>query len=451
MTTPPAPSRTRRERWAAALGLHRPELRAWAMYDWGNSAFATTIMAAVLPIFYADVAASTLPENLRTAYWAYTTSIALLIIAVLSPILGAMADYLGAKKKFLLFFLTLGIVFTSFLFFVDSGEWVFASVVFIVANIGFAGANVFYESLLPHIAEPDEVDRVSTAGYAMGYVGGGILLAVNLAWIMAPDRFGFADAGAATRWSFVSVSVWWALFAIPLFRRVPEPPRRSRAGEVTGQSPIRVGIARVVGTLSEIREYRQVFLFLVAFWFYNDGIGTIIKLATIYGREIGIGQVHLIGALLLVQFLGIPFTFLFGGLASRIGPKRGIYVALMVYTVISVIGYGMRTPAHFWMLAVCVATVQGGAQALTRSLYASLVPRTKSSEFFGFFSVSAKFAGIFGPLLFGLIGQLTGASRLSILAISLFFLFGMLLLSRVDVEAGREQARRADAEMLAGA
>jgi len=421
------------------------------MYDWANSAFATTVMAAVLPIFYADVAASTLPENLRTAYWAYTTSIALLIIAVLSPVLGAMADFLGAKKRFLLFFMVLGVVFTSFLCFVDPGEWLFASAVFIVANIGFAGANVFYDSLLPHVADRSEIDRVSTTSFAIGYIGGGILLAANLAWIMAPERFGMADAGVATRWSFLSVSVWWAVFSIPLFRRVGEPPRLAREDEVGRTSALGVGLTRVMATLKEIRQYREVFLFLVAFWFYNDGIGTIIKLATIYGREIGIGTTHLIGALLLVQFLGIPFTFLFGGLAERIGPKRGIYLALVVYTGISVIGYRMTTPAHFWALAICVATVQGGAQALTRSLFASLVPRSKSSEFFGFFSVSAKFAGIFGPLLFGLIGQLTGASRLSILAISGFFLVGMFLLSRVDVEEGRRRAMAEDARMVEAA
>jgi len=431
-----------------ALGLHRKELRAWAMYDWANSAFATTIMAAVLPIYYSDVAASTLPAHLRSAYWGYTTSAALLLIALVSPVLGAAADYLGAKKRFLAGFLALGVTGTALLYFARTGDWLFASTVFVLGNLGFAGANVFYESLLPHVADAREIDRVSTAGYAMGYVGGGLLLAVNMAWIVRPELFGMADAGEASRWAFVSVAVWWLLFSVPLFRRVREPEARLEPGEVLELNPVRVGFSRVLETLKELRRHRQVFLFLLAFWLYNDGIGTIIKMATIYGREIGIGTSDLIGALLLVQFLGIPFTFAFGALADRIGTRRGIYLALCVYVSISVFGYFMDEAWHFWALAGGVATVQGGAQGLSRSLYASLIPRGKSSEFFGFFSVSSKFAGIFGPLLFGVVAQLTGGSRLSILSLVVFFVGGIVLLSRVDEEEGRRVARGEDRELV---
>ncbi len=438
-----------RSRWLNALGLDRKEVRAWAMYDWANSAFATTVMAGVLPVYYATVAGADLPGNRATVYWAYTASIALAIIAVLSPVLGAVADYLGAKKRFLAVFAALGIAGTSLLYFVRSGDWLFASCVFIVANIGFAGANVFYESLLPSLASDEEIDRVSTAGYAVGYVGGGVLLAVNLAWILMPERFGFADGGVASRASFVSVAVWWAVFSVPLLRRVPEPERKLEEGESLSANPVGIGFARVWETLRELKGHKEIFIFLLAFWLYNDGIGTIIKMATIYGSEIGIGESHLIGALLVVQFVGIPFTFGFGFVAGRIGAKRGIYVALAVYTAIAMLGYFMEYAWQFWTLALMVAMVQGGSQALSRSLFASMIPEGKASQFFGFFSVSAKFAGIIGPLLFAVVGQITGGSRLSILSLIVFFVGGMALLSLVDVEAGQRKARAEDATLVA--
>ena len=417
------------------------------MYDWATSAFATTVMAAVLPIFYHGYAGVTLEENLRTVYWGYTQTVALVIIAILSPVLGAAADYLGAKKKFLTGFAALGVLGSFLLSFTGEGEWLFASAAFIVGNIGFAAGNVFYESLLPHVAHPDEVDRVSTAGYAIGYVGGGLLLAVQLAWISWPQRFGMADAAQASKLAFASVALWWAIFTIPLLRRVTEPARRLETNEFLAMNPLRVGMNRVVETFKEIRRHRQVFTFLIAFWLYNDGIMTIIKMATIYGAEIGIGQTHLIGALLLVQFLGIPFTFAYGALAFRIGAKRGLYLALIVYTGISILGYFMTTPLHFWALAASVAVVQGGSQALSRSLYASMVPRGKSSEFFGFYSISGKFGNIFGPLVFAVVSQLAGGSRLSILSLIVFFVGGTFFLSLVDETEGRRVAREEDSEL----
>lgn len=320
--------------------------------------------------------------------------------------------------------------------------WLYVSLVFIGANVGFAAANVFYDSLLPHIARPSELNRVSTAGFALGYVGGGLLLALHLVGIAQPGWFGLPDALAATRLAFLSVALWWALFSIPLFRGVPEPLRGADPGEPLGTNPLREGFGRLRETFRELRRYRQAFLFLVAFWLYSDGIGTIIKMATIYGREVGIGATDLIGALLLVQFVGIPCTFAFGALADRLGTKGGLYVALGVYTAISGLGFFMTEAWHFWVLAGAVGTVQGGAQALSRSLYASLIPRSRSSEFFAFYGVSGKFAGIVGPALFGAISQLTGGSRLSILSLILFFGAGWLLVSRVDLEEGRRAAQR---------
>ncbi len=444
-------SAPRSRSWLSRLGLRSREQRSWAMYDWANSAFATTIMGAVLPVYFARVAAGDLPGNLATAYWGYTTAIGMTIIALASPVLGAMADFMGAKKRFLAAFMSLGVTATASLYFITHGEWVLASVLFIFGNIGFAGANVFYDSLLPHVASEEEVDRVSTAGYAIGYVGGGVLLALNLAMVMKPGIFGFADAGIATRAAFVSVAVWWAGFSIPLLRDVREPPRRLEAdetGEAEGISPVRAGFRRLFETLGEIRQHKELLKFLIAFWLYTDGIGTIIKMASIYGAEIGLGQNTLIGAFLVVQFLGIPFTFAFGALAGRIGARNGIYIALAVYALISAFAYFMSVAWHFWVLAVAVAMVQGGSQALSRSLYTTLVPRGKSSEFFGFFSVFAKFAGIFGPALMGWVAAVTGSGRYGILSLVIFFAGGIIMLSRVDIEAGRRAAAEEDAELV---
>lgn len=430
----------------ARIGLGTPALRAWAAYDAGNSAFATTIMAAFLPVYYSTVVAADLGETLATSYWGYTTAIALALIAVASPVLGAIADFMGAKKRFLAAFMSLGITFTACLWFIGAGEWVLASAIFIVANIGFAGANVFYEALLPSLASGPEIDRVSTAGYAIGYLGGGVLLALNAAWYISPETFGFSGGDQAVRASFVSAAVWWGLFSIPLFRHVGEPPARTVEGESAGGNPIRAGFGRVAATLREIRQHPDLFFFLLAFLVYNDGVGTIIKMATIYGAEVGIGTPHLIGALILVQFVGVPFTFGFGALASRLSAKAGIYLCLAGYSSIAVLGFFMDAAWQFWALAVGVASVQGGIQGLSRSVYASMIPEGRETEFFGFYSVSSKFAGIAGPLVFALVGQSTGTSRWGILSLVVFFLLGAALLARVDVDAGRRLARETQRE-----
>lgn len=412
------------------------------MYDWAKSAFETTIMAAVLPIYFHDVAAAPLPEHLRTAYWGYASGVALLIVAILSPLLGAIADAFGTLKRFLVAFMLVGAVASALLVNVGHGDWQLAVWLYLIGTLGYAGSNVFYDALLPIVAKPEEVHRASTAAYALGYIGGGILLALNLAWLQMPQTFGFADKGEAVRAAFLSVGVWWITFAIPLWRKIAEPARKLREDEVG--SALRVGVRRLVETARQLRQFKQVGIFLVGYWFYTDGIGTIIKMATIYGREIGIGQTHLIGALLLVQVLGVPATFAFGYLAQRTSAKTGVMISLAVYTVICVLGYFMTDPWHFWLLAVLVALVQGGAQGLSRSLYATIVPMSRVSEFFAFISVSARFAGIVGPLLFGVVAQLTGGSRLSILFLVTFFVIGMVMLGKLDVDAGRRAALEAD-------
>jgi UMF1 family MFS transporter len=414
---------------------YRKIINAWCMYDWANSAFATTIMGALFPPFYrALVIESGLAENTATAYWGYTTSIALLVIALIAPVLGAIADYTGGKKRYVAFFAGLGILATAAFVFIGTDTWLLASILYIGGNLGFAGANVFYESLLPHIAQKDDIDQISTKGYALGYVGGGILLVINVLWVMKPAMFGMPDVAFALRASFFSVSVWWGLFSIPLFRRVPEPSAARETDPAI--NPVKAGFSRLATTFREVTRYKQLLLFLIAFWIYNDGIGTIIKMATAYGDEIGLELTDMTIALIMTQFVGIPFSFLFGTLAKKLGTKRSILLALGVYTLISIAGYFMRTAAHFYILAFLVGTVQGGSQALSRSLYAAMVPKHKTAEFFGFFSTSSKFAGIAGPLLFGVVSQIAGQSRLSIVSLIVFFTVGGLLLTRVDVEEG---------------
>jgi UMF1 family MFS transporter len=424
--------------WLATLGLRTREQRAWAMYDWANSAVQCTIITAVFPIYFASVAGADLPPAVATERFATATTLALVVVAVLAPLLGAYADYAGAKKRLLAVFLGIGVSATAAMFFITRGEWQLAAVLFIVVNIGVSGSFVFYDSLLPHIAGPDEMDRVSSAGYALGYVGGGLLLAINLAWILKPALFGLPDAGVASRLSFLSVAVWWLLFSIPMFRRVPEPAVRPH--DLQGRSPVVASFHQLAATLRDLRRYRQAFLMLVAFLIYNDGIGTMIRMAGPYGQEIGLPQNALITAFVMVQFVGIPFAFGFGWLAGRIGAKTSIFIALLVYVVISIVGYFMTAAWQFFLLSFLVATVQGGSQALSRSLFASMIPPQKSSEFFGFFGVFEKFAGIVGPALFAITVRATGSSRNAILSIIAFFVVGALLLWKVDVEEGKRVA-----------
>jgi UMF1 family MFS transporter len=638
-------------------------VNAWCMYDWANSAFATTILAAVLPIYYSQVAGATLPSEARaTAYWSLGLSISLLIVAVLSPILGTISDVMRGKKRFLSVFAALGIVGTGLLVLVTTGDWLLASILFVLARIGFTAANVFYDAMLPHVAREDDQDRVSTRGYALGYLGGGLLLAVNAAMIQ------FLPGTWGPRLSFLSVAIWWAVFTIPLLTRVPEPATAT-AKLGPGQNVVTVSFQRLWSTLKDIQQYRELFKYLVAFLIYNDGIGTIIGVAAIYGAELGFGSVELILALLLVQFVGIPFSLIFGRLPSRAetrrplfvafivfnlvalpllgvlgvrllpgeitgaplppyrdtatavgegvhlasgqavhytgtwqtetisaqtlgtnqdvtyavtsekgasysltfngqrvemvystGPDRGIWavemdgnplpdpdtgapltidgynatvrydvhrtlkadrpgehtltvvdtgdknpssqgtlltlaqievlppirqaslpiiialivgveligaafawllgrplfsglaetldtkrsivLSLIVYAVIAIWGYFLNSVIEFWFLAWMVAIVQGGSQALSRSLYASMSPAAKSGEFFGLYGIMEKFSAIIGPLLFAAAAAAFNSSRPAVLSLIVLFIVGMLVLGRVDVEEGRRVARQ---------
>lgn len=412
---------------------------SWMLYDFGNSAFATTIMAAVLPVFYYDVAAVGVDNSLATSYWGYSQSIAVLIVAVLAPILGAISDYSAAKKKFLRFFAFMGMIASVLLGFVGEGDYLFASLLLIIGTIGFSGANIFYDAFLPEIAEEDDIDKISSSGFAFGYIGGGILLAINILMILKHQWFGIPNATVASQLSFVSVGIWWFIFSIPLFRNVREEKKKPIKRD---KSYVSIGLTRVTTTFKEIKKYKQLLIFLLAFWMYNDGISTIIKMATIYGRDIGIDSNSLIAALLITQFVGIPFTFLFGWIAKKITAKKALLITLYVYIGIVILGYFMTTALHFYLLAVCVGLVQGGAQSLSRSIFGRMVPADKHGEFFGFYGISSKFAAIFGPFLFALVGQLTGSSRLGIVSLIVFFVIGIVLLRFVNIDKGIMEAEK---------
>ncbi len=434
-------------RWLDAVGLSRPELRAWAMYDWANSAMVTTIIAAVFPIYFGKVACQGYSGS-STALFAGVTTLGMVISAILSPILGALADTRPVKKQMLAAFMAVGLVSVAGMVFIGPGDYVLASVLFMLANIGANGSFVFYDSLLPHIAKPDEIDRVSTAGYALGYLGGGILLTLNLAWIQKPEWFGLPGGSSTlpSRLAFLSVAVWWGIFSIPMFLKVSEPPVSLSSNRAKGGLASQVS-SQVASTFRELSRFRAGLIMLIAFLIYNDGIGTVIRMATKYGEEIGIGEGTMIGSLVLTQFVGIPFAFLFGILSRKIAARLLILGCLVAYLGISTLGYFMTSNLHFVLLAFLVAMVQGGSQALSRSLFASLIPRQRSGEFFGFFAVVEKFAGIFGPMLFGLSIAATGSTRVSILTVIPFFIIGGLLLMLVDVPGGRAIARAEEKEL----
>ena len=414
------------------------------MYDWANSAFQSTVITAIFPAFFSSYAAAGMEPVEATSRFAWATTFAVAVTAILGPFLGAIADYRAMKKRLLALSMLIGVIATALMATIAEGGWQYAAGVFVVANIAIASSFVFYDSLLPHIARPHEIDRVSTAAYAVGFFGGGIVLALNLAWILKPEFFGLSGTVAAIKLSFLSVAVWWLVFSIPLLRRVPEPPAKLEADETGGENAVVVAFRRVWETFHELRQYRQAFLMLVAFLLYSDGIQTIIRMASIYGQEVGIDRNSQIAAFVMVQFVGVPFAFLFGALADRIGAKAGVFIALVVYTGISTLGYFMTTTWHFFALAFLVAMVQGGSQALSRSLFARMIPRHKSSEFFGFFSVFEKFAGIFGPALFAISVDAFGSSRMAVLSVIVFFILGGLVLTRVDVARGVAEAAAAD-------
>ena len=404
----------------------RQQQWAWAFNDWANSAFATTVLVGFFPIFFKQYWAKDVGATDATLYLGLGNSAAALVVMLVSPWLGALADRLGAAKRFLAVFTVLGVLATFTLAFIGAGQWHLAILVFALASIGFFGSLTFNDALLLSVANADESDRVSSFGYGLGYLGGGLLFLVNVAMVLKPELFGLADKVAATRAAFISVALWWLLVSIPLFLRVPE--QRSA-------SPQAVGWREIATTVRQIARHRPVWMFLVAYFLYIDAVGTLAQMAVDFGLNLGFASDSLIKALLIVQFVSFPAAIGFGHLAGRIGTRRAIYLSLVVYIAVTIWGYFMQTEAQFYQMAAAIGLVQGGVQSLSRSFFSRLIPPAQAGQFFGFYNMLGKFAAVLGPSVVGIVAATTGNPRLSILALIAFFIIGIVVLARVPEPA----------------
>ncbi|MGQ0428341.1 MAG: MFS transporter [Gammaproteobacteria bacterium] len=407
--------------------LSRPVV-AWALYDWANSAFATTVMAGFFPVFFKQYWSAGTAASVSTLQLGLTHSAGSFLVALMAPLLGAMADRGGARLRLLGFFTVLGAGMTAALYWVGQGEWMAAALVYSFAGLGFAGGVTFNDSLLVDVAERRDYDLVSAYGFAAGYLGGGLLLLLNVAMVSEPGRFGLPDATEAVRIAFPLVAAWWLLFSVPALLWVRE---QKPAVPLALPAAARAGWRELAATVRELRRYRVLAWFLVAYWMYIDGVNTIIKMAVDFGLSLGFPQQSLIAALLITQFVAFPAALAFGALGSRIGARNGIFIAIGVYSVATVAAYWMREVAHFYWLAGVIGLVQGGIQSLSRSYFASLVPAGKQGEFFGFYNMMGKFAAVLGPLLVGVTALATGSTRAGILSIIVLFAGGALVLARV--------------------
>jgi len=414
---------------------------SWVMYDWANSAFATTVLAGFFPVFFKKFWSAGIDVNDSTLMLGLTNSIAGLIVAASAPLLGAIADLGSKRKKFLIFFAYLGVLMTSTLFLLERGEWIFASIIFAIGVIGFSGANVFYDSLLPSIASEDKIDYISGLGFAFGYLGGGILFAVNVLMTQKPDLFGLESDAEAVRFSFLTVGLWWGLFTIPLILWVKEKKKETTPSE----NLILSGFRQLARTFKKIRRLRMTFLFLIAYWCYIDGVDTIVRMAIDFGLSIGFESSDLILALLITQFVGFPSAIAFGKLGQKWNVKKSIFIAIAVYIIITIFGMLMTQKYEFYILAIVIGFVQGGVQALSRSFYSRLIPPNQEAEFYGFYNMLGKFAVIIGPALIGVVGVLVRnigyspnvASRAGIGSIVILFILGGILLYKVDEKQGK--------------
>lgn len=423
----------------------RKTILSWALYDWANSAFATTVMAGFFPVFFTDYWSRGVEPTQTTLRLAFGVSIGSLVVATLAPFLGAMADQGGTKKRSLAFFTAVGVAATALLFFVGEGMWLPALLLYVLGITGFLSSLVFYDSLLVSISDERSIDGISARGFALGYLGGGLLFLLNVLAVQNPAVFGLSGIEEAVRYSFLSVAIWWAVFSIPLQFNVPEPAQH---GRVTLREGIAKGFSQLRKTFLEIRSVRHVFLFLLAYWFYIDGVDTIITMAVNYGKTIGFGTGDVVTALLLVQFAGFPFALLMGWLGQRWGTKQTLLLCIAAYVLITFLGSSLDLePMYvlgfeikkFYALAFAVSIFQGGIQALSRSFYGRLIPQDKAAEFFGFYNMLGKFATIIGPVLMGTVGELTGNPRLGIQSIAVLFVAGAIMLWRVpERDAARQ-------------
>jgi UMF1 family MFS transporter len=410
---------------------------SWVLYDWANSAFTTTVVAGFFPVFFKQYLNPGVDAATSTFRLGAANSIASLVVALLSPMLGAIADRGGARKKFLVTFAMLGVVMTGALHFARSGHWELAVLIYIAASIGFSSASSFYDSLLVGVAPPGRRDYVSSLGFAYGYLGGGVLFAVNVAMTARPELFGFRDAEEAIRVSFLTVALWWAAFSVPLVVFVKDTP-----GRTTGyRRAIAGGLHQLRRTFAEIRKLKMVFLFLAGYWCYIDGVDTITRMAVDFGLSLGFDATHLVVALLITQFVGFPAAIAFGKLGQARGAKTGIYIAIVVYIAVCVWASRMQDVWEFYALAVAIGLVLGGVQSLSRSFFSRIIPRDKTAQFFGFYNMLGRFAAVIGPFLIGSVGVLAHSPRVGILSVIVLLVVGALLIARVDEKTGTEAAR----------
>ena len=429
----------------------------WALYDWGNSAFATTVMAGFFPIFFKQYWSYGTDVNVSTAQLGFGNAIASLLVALMAPLLGSIADSGSARKTFLIFFAYLGVLMTAVLFFIPKGQWAWAIFIYSTGIIGFSGSIIFYDALLPTVATENDIDLISSLGYALGYLGGGILFLINVLMTLMPQKFGLPDGSAAVRWSFVSVAVWWGAFTLFTIKWVKE--EKSSTAIANWGGVLRKGLRQFRQTFREIRHLKMIFLFLLAYWFYIDGVDTIIRMAVDYGLSLGFKANDLIVALLIVQFVGFPAALGFGVLGRKWGVRKSIFLAIGVYIAVTLWGTQMSSKHEFYGMAIVIGLVQGGIQALSRSYYSRMIPPNRTAEFFGFYNMLGKFAAIFGPALMGGVGLLAKrllmpavvdpeqmiyygrlASRWSIGSIVLLFLIGAVLLYFVDENRAKSES-----------
>ncbi len=434
----------------------RKAVWGWALYDWANSAFSTTVMAGFFPIFFKTFWSQGVHANLSTARLGFANAAAGLIVALIAPILGAIADGGSARKKFLIFFAYQGALMSAALFWIPQGAWQWAVFIYVLGVIGFSGANIFYDALLPAVTGEDNLDYVSGFGYALGYLGGGLLFLVNVLMTLKPETFGLADAAQAVRYSFLSVALWWGGFTVLTILWLPK--EKSARASQTVFTTIKQSLHRLAATLKEIGRMKTILFFLLAYWFYIDGVHTIIRMAVDYGISLGFETNDLITALLMVQFIGFPAALVFGKLGQRWGARKGIFLGLVIYLGVTLWATRIDARHEFYILAAMIGLAQGGVQALSRSFYARLIPENRSAEFFGFYNMLGKFAVIIGPALMGIVGLAarnlmlppspTGeqletigqlASRWSIASVAILFLIGGILFFFVDEEKGRRE------------
>lgn len=409
---------------------------SWCFYDWANSAFSTTVIAGFFPVFFKQYWATGQSATESTFYLGLVNSLASLLIVALAPMLGAMSDYLSQRKRFLLTFAVMGILMSGGLSLIAEGAWLAALMLYFFALVGFSGSLVFYDSLIVDVAPIKKVDMVSSQGYSMGYLGGGILFAINVWMVSQPDFFGLESSAQAVKISFVTVAVWWAVFSIPLLLFVKDrQTTNSMHRKVFWHAYI-----NIVLTLKQIARLKMTFLFLLAYWFYIDGVDTIIRMAVDFGLSVGLDSNGLLAALLLTQFVGFPAALVFGKIGQLKGPKFGILLSLAVYCLIVLWAYQLNEQWEFYTLAVAVGLVQGGIQSLSRSMYARLVPRQQKAEFFGFYNMLGKFAAVIGPMLVGLTGIVTNDPRMGILSVLVLFAIGAYLLTKVNLQQGMQDA-----------